>query len=245
MTLLLERRMHEARQAAKDSKRAYDQAVLRRSTSQREVNDLLQRKSSWSEDDVLRFTQLVREDHVVEQEEARTKARALQTDDDVDKLFNELMRSILSRYHEEQAWSDKIRSASTYGQMLVLGMNLFVFISAVVIVEPWKRKRMVQSFEKSVVGMQEEMKALVDGRMQEVVLQQKELERRLEGIRNEPVSPQEVDERRQDPIPVEARLTDDEVTVKGDEFLQYRIPITALAFVGASAVGWILRSWVG
>ena len=158
------------------------------------------------------------------------------------------MRLILSRYHEEQAWWDKIRSASTYGQMLVLGMNLFVFISVVVIVEPWKRKRMVQSFEKSVIGMQEEMKTLVwwmGGRMQKAVLQQNELKRRLEGMRDEPVSPQEVDERWQDPIPVETTFTDDGVIAKGDEFLQYRIPITALAFVRASTVGWILRSWVG
>ena len=77
MTLLLEIWVHEAGQVGKDSKWVYEQAVLRRSTSQQEVNDLLQRKYSWSEDDLLRFTRLVCEDHVVEQEVACTKARAL------------------------------------------------------------------------------------------------------------------------------------------------------------------------
>jgi sensitive to high expression protein 9, mitochondrial len=42
---------------------------------QREVNDLLQRKSQWSESDVSRFTELVRRDHVNEQEEKDTKTR--------------------------------------------------------------------------------------------------------------------------------------------------------------------------
>lgn len=145
-----ELRIQAAREAAHDSKVAYEQAVQQRASSQREVNDLLQRKSLWTDDDVGRFTALVRQDHLYEQAENRAKIRAAETEVVVDKEFTELMRVILHRYHEEQVWSDKIRSASTYGSLTVLGLNMLVFILAIMIVEPWKRKRLAQTFEKKV-----------------------------------------------------------------------------------------------
>jgi len=85
-----------------------------------------------------------------------------ETEDAVDREFSELMRAILARYHEEQVWSDKIRSASTYGSLAVLGVNLVVFIMAVIVVEPWKRKRLTQTFERKVEEMGTETKASVD-----------------------------------------------------------------------------------
>ncbi|KAF9219243.1 hypothetical protein BS17DRAFT_804490 [Gyrodon lividus] len=157
-----EARIKATRQAAREAKSAYDDAVLQRSISQREVNDLLQRKSSWTDTDVSNFTSLVRSDHSLEQEEAHAKARVAETEDAVDREFSELMRTILARYHEEQVWSDKIRSASTYGSLAVVGVNLVVFIMAIIVVEPWKRKRLTQTFERKVEEMGVETKALVD-----------------------------------------------------------------------------------
>ncbi|KAF9517222.1 hypothetical protein BS47DRAFT_1434735 [Hydnum rufescens UP504] len=145
---------------AREAKRAYETAVAERSACQREVNDLLQRKSSWSEADVGRFTALVRQDHINEQEEARAKERADATELLVESEFSELMRSILHRYHEEQVWSDKIRSASTYGSLAALGLNLIVFILAIVVVEPWKRKRLGETFEKRIVLMERRIRSL-------------------------------------------------------------------------------------
>ncbi|KAG2010089.1 sensitive to high expression protein 9 [Coprinopsis cinerea AmutBmut pab1-1] len=151
-----ENRINEARLAARKAKTAYEEAVLQRSKSQREVNDLLQRKSMWTDHDVSRFTTLVREDHLYEQEEARAKAAVNSTEDAVEKEFSQLMRLILARYHEEQVWSDKIRSASTYGQLAALGLNLIVFILAIILVEPWKRKRLAQTFERKVEELSED-----------------------------------------------------------------------------------------
>jgi len=157
-----EARIKATRRAAREAKTAYDDAVLQRSISQRQVNDLLQRKSSWTDSDVSNFTSLVRSDHSFEQEEARTKARVAEMEDVVDREFSELMRAILARYHEEQVWSDKIRSASTYGSLAVLGINLVVFIMAIIVVEPWKRKRLAQTFEKKVEELGAETKALMN-----------------------------------------------------------------------------------
>ncbi|KAH7885101.1 Mdm33 family-domain-containing protein [Phlebopus sp. FC_14] len=163
-----EARIKTARQAARDAKTAYDEAVIQRSVSQREVNDLLQRKSSWTDADVSNFTSLVRSDHTFEQEETRAKVRVAETEDAVDREFSELMRAILARYHEEQVWSDKIRSASTYGSLAALGVNLVVFIMAIIVVEPWKRRRLAQTFEKKVEEMGLETRALIDEGMAKV-----------------------------------------------------------------------------
>lgn len=142
------------------------------------MNDLLQRKSSWTDTDVSNFTSLVRSDHSFEQEEARAKVRVAETEDAVDREFSELMRVILARYHEEQVWSDKIRSASTYGSWAVLGVNLAVFIVAIIVVEPWKRKRLAQTFEKKVEEMGAETKALMNAgaaRLEERLTRHEEL----------------------------------------------------------------------
>lgn len=128
--------------------------MQKRSDSQREVNSLLERKSTWSDTDVSRFTVLVRHDHALEQEESRAKAAVGQTEDEVEREFSALMRTILARYHEEQIWSDKIRSVSTYGQLAVLAVNVLVFALAIMLVEPWKRRRLTQAFEKKVQEME-------------------------------------------------------------------------------------------
>jgi sensitive to high expression protein 9 len=138
--------------------------VQKRSDSQREVNSLLERKSTWTDTDVSRFTALVRQDHALEQEEARAKAAVAQTEDEVEREFSALMRSILARYHEEQVWSDKIRSVSTYGQLAVLGVNVLVFVLAIILVEPWKRRRLMQAFERKVQEMEAaNMDAVAEG----------------------------------------------------------------------------------
>ena len=155
-----------ARQAAQQAKATYEEAVVRRSNSQREVNDLLQRKSSWTDGDVGRFTSLVKQDHLYEQEELRAKSEVNVSEDAVEREFSQLLRIILARYHEEQVWSDKIRSASTYGSLAALGLNMLVFILAIIVVEPWKRRRLAQTFEKKIEEMSLENAARLEASMQ-------------------------------------------------------------------------------
>ncbi|KDQ09931.1 hypothetical protein BOTBODRAFT_190866 [Botryobasidium botryosum FD-172 SS1] len=160
-----ENRIEMLREEAKDAKKAYENAVAQRSSLQREVNDLLQRKAIWNDADVSRYTVLVTQDHQHGLAEVRTKEAFALAEQEVEKEFNELMRAILNRYHEEQMWSDKIRSASTYGSLAALGLNLVVFILAIVLVEPWKRKRLAQTFERKIVEMSRENQAMIDNGM--------------------------------------------------------------------------------
>ncbi|KAH7336849.1 mitochondrial distribution and morphology family 33, partial [Rhizoctonia solani] len=153
------------RSAARQAKDEYANAVSTRASRQRQVNDLLQRKSTWSDNDVVAFTKLVREDHASAAAELLAKSNLEQAEAAVDAEFGRLMRAILDRYHEEQVWSDKIRSVSTYGSLAALVANMVVFVLAIVLVEPWKRKRLAQTFERRITEMSEETRKLVEGGM--------------------------------------------------------------------------------
>lgn len=163
LTLLSETRIEAARKAARDAKSSYTHAVEERSRLQRELNDLLQRKSTWSATDVQTFTSLIHADHENAQSEASAKALVSTTDEAVEREFTNLLKVILERYHEEQVWSDKIRSASTYGGLVVMGLNVVVFIAAIVVVEPWKRRRLAQTFEGRIEKLAGETKEMVQG----------------------------------------------------------------------------------
>jgi sensitive to high expression protein 9 len=69
-----------------------------------------------------------------------------------------LNKSILSRYHEEQVWSDKIRRMSTWGTWGLMGMNVLLFLIFQIAVEPWRRRRLVKGFEDKVVEALEKEK---------------------------------------------------------------------------------------
>jgi sensitive to high expression protein 9 len=82
--------MAATRQAAREAKTTYNEAVVQRSNSQREVNELLQRKSNWTNRDVNRFPTLLQQEHQYGQEEVRAKAAAAGADDAVDREFSQL-----------------------------------------------------------------------------------------------------------------------------------------------------------
>lgn len=147
---VLENQLKEAKEDVKKCKLGYSEAILNRSKLQREVNELLTRKHNWSSEDLERFTDLYRNDHTNEQREAETEICLSEAEQKVDAIQLKLTQLILTRYHEEQIWSDKIRRSSTWGTWILTGINIFLFVIATFLVEPWKRKRLVGSFEDKV-----------------------------------------------------------------------------------------------
>ena len=141
---------------------AYDLAVAKRSSAQRDVNSLLERKHSWTDSDVSAFTTLVRADHSSTNEVASTSSSLKEQEFAVDKAFTDLTSAILQRYHEEQVWSDKIRSVSTWANVIGLAFNFLIFVIAIAIVEPWKRRRLVERVEERMSGMMERVEAQIE-----------------------------------------------------------------------------------
>jgi sensitive to high expression protein 9, mitochondrial len=139
------------RQAVKAARTAYSSAVATRSATQREVNDLLQRKHNWSPADLERFTSLYRSDHTNERAEQQAHDELGRCERAAEEASNALAKSILARYHEEQIWSDKIRQMSTWGTWGLMGVNILLFLVFQVAVEPWRRKRLVKGFEEKVM----------------------------------------------------------------------------------------------
>jgi hypothetical protein len=122
-----------------------------RSSTQREINELLQRKHTWTGEDVTRFTELYRLEHLHSQQEVTAKENYRQCEKHMDRQYLELTRAIMERYHEEQLWSDKIRSVSTYGTWALMVVNLILFVAVQTVFEPYKRKRLTDRFEDLLV----------------------------------------------------------------------------------------------
>lgn len=129
---------------------AYSSAIKQRSASQREVNELLQRKHIWSPADLERFTELYRSDHANELHESQAHEALTRAEKEAEEAGVKLSECILKRYHEEQIWSDKIRRMSTWGTWGLMGVNVLLFLVFQIGVEPWRRKRLVKGFEEKV-----------------------------------------------------------------------------------------------
>lgn len=171
----LERSLAAAQSALHAARSAYKSAVSSRSATQREVTTLLARQKTWTPADFERFTALYRQDYELEASVAARAAELEEREREAERLGRELNSAILSRYHEEQIWSDKIRRMSTWGTWGLMGVNVLLFLVFQFGAEPWRRKRLVKGFEEKVREALEE-----ERRLEEVI---KERESELERIR--------------------------------------------------------------
>lgn len=137
-----ERVRGELRQARND----FEAAIGRRSQCQKELNALLQRKQSWLDDDLMRFTDLYRSEMKLEQAEAEARSKNNALEREVDCAHQRLMDALRERYQEEQLWSDKIRRISTFGTFSLMGLNVLLFLLIQMAIEPRKRALLIQDF---------------------------------------------------------------------------------------------------
>lgn len=108
---------------------------------------------------------LYRNDHANEVAETETQEALSRAEREAEEAAASLNKNILSRYHEEQVWSDKIRRMSTWGTWGLMGMNVLLFLIFQIAVEPWRRRRLIKGFEDKVVEALEKEKNLnrIDG----------------------------------------------------------------------------------
>lgn len=142
--------LKDAKSSVKEAKAEYAAAIQQRLTLQREINELLTRKHNWLPPDVERFTELYRNDHANEQRETSAQQGLEDAESAAENIQHRLTTAILRRYHEEQVWSDKIRRALTWGTWGLMGVNILLFGVATMVVEPWKRRRLVAAFNEQV-----------------------------------------------------------------------------------------------
>jgi sensitive to high expression protein 9 len=90
-------------------------------------------------------------DHSNEQSVQEAATRLADVEREAEYAASKLSSSILSRYHEEQIWSDKIRRMSTWGTWGLMGVNVLLFLVFQFGFEPWRRARLVNGFEEKVL----------------------------------------------------------------------------------------------
>lgn len=98
---LLEKELKDTKKLVNEAKDQYDTAIKARSESQKEVNELLQRKHSWTPSDLERFTQLYKDDAENLQLQEQAKERLGELEAKEEEISTNLYRAILTRYHEE------------------------------------------------------------------------------------------------------------------------------------------------
>ncbi|KAB8297633.1 hypothetical protein EYC80_001441 [Monilinia laxa] len=156
----LETEVSKSKEQVRSTRFHYKTTVADRASSQREVTTLLARKDTWTPADLERFTHLYRMDHTNEQAVQEAATRLADAEREAEKAAGELSSSILSRYHEEQIWSDKIRRMSTWGTWGLMGVNVLLFLVFQFGFEPWRRRRLVAGFEDKVREALEKEKSL-------------------------------------------------------------------------------------
>lgn len=157
----LETALSDARSTLDSAKHSYINSVAARSSSQKEINDLLSRKSVWTDADLHRYTELLRQEHRLYGDEQRGETELEHATAHVQSAFDQLMKTVLLRYHEEQIWSDRVRSWSTWGSFLVAGLNASLFLLAILLVEPLKRKKLAQTFESRLLQGEQQSRTLI------------------------------------------------------------------------------------
>lgn len=146
----VEGELRDLRNKLDSARESYQSALDLRSNSQKEVNTLLERKNSWDQLDLERFTKLYMNNHDLETAVNSAAAELKHLETQEEELHDSLIKAIMNRYHEEQTWSDKIRQFSTWATVLILCANVTLVVLVQLVFEPLKRWRLVSSFEGKV-----------------------------------------------------------------------------------------------
>jgi sensitive to high expression protein 9 len=145
----------KARRLAIDSaKQALDTALAHQASSQKEVVALLERKHSWSNGDLERYMALIRSEHINDQAVREAKDSVADAESALEDARAQLEKRERAQYHEEQIWSDTIRRNSTWVTFGLMGVNIFLLLLSLAILEPWRRRRMVREIKNALEAQQ-------------------------------------------------------------------------------------------
>ncbi|KAJ4352322.1 sensitivity to high expression protein she9 [Didymosphaeria variabile] len=138
------------RAAIEEAKQALDTALSKQTSAQKEVVALLERKHSWSDMDLERYMSLIRSEHINDQAVREAKEAIAQSENALEEARSQLEKRERAQYHEEQIWSDTIRRNSTWVTFGLMGLNIFLLLATMIVIEPWRRRRMVREIRNTL-----------------------------------------------------------------------------------------------
>ncbi|KAF1965244.1 hypothetical protein BU23DRAFT_519918 [Bimuria novae-zelandiae CBS 107.79] len=133
-----------------EAKQSLDTALSQQGSAQKEVVALLERKHSWSDRDLERYMSLIRSEHINDQAVREAKEAIKQAENSLEEARSQLEKRERAQYHEEQIWSDTIRRNSTWVTFGLMGLNIFLLLATMIIIEPWRRRRMVREIKTAL-----------------------------------------------------------------------------------------------
>jgi sensitive to high expression protein 9 len=148
--------------AVQASKTALDEAQEMRTTSATELVALLERKHSWTASDLEKYMSLVRSEHANDRAVQTAKDAVLAAEQSLEESRIRLEKRERAQYHEEQIWSDTIRRNSTWVTMGLMGLNIGILLFNLVVIEPWRRRRLVVEVRKALAEKNLASPALVE-----------------------------------------------------------------------------------
>jgi sensitive to high expression protein 9 len=148
----------KARRSAIDTaKQILETALTQQASAQKEVVALLERKHSWSNGDLERYMSLIRSEHVNDQAVNEAKEAVFEAESALEEARTRLEKRERAQYHEEQIWSDTIRRNSTWVTFGLMGVNIFLLLLSLLILEPWRRRRMVREIKSAMEAQKNAM----------------------------------------------------------------------------------------
>jgi sensitive to high expression protein 9 len=150
LTTILEELVKSRRRIVEEAKQAMDAALAQQSSSQKEIVRLLERKNSWLDSELERYMSLIRSEHVNEQAVSAAKDAVLVAEASLEETRSHLEKRERAQYHEEQIWSDTIRRNSTWVTFGLMGVNIFLLLASLVVIEPWRRRRLVREVRRAL-----------------------------------------------------------------------------------------------
>ena len=93
---------------------------------------------------------LIRSEHINDKAVKEAKDAVEAAENALEEARSYLEKRERAQYHEEQIWSDTIRRNSTWVTFGLMGVNIFLLLLSLLILEPWRRRRMVREIKSSL-----------------------------------------------------------------------------------------------
>lgn len=93
---------------------------------------------------------LIRSEHVNDQAVREAKEAVFNAETALEEARTLLEKRERAQYHEEQIWSDTIRRNSTWVTFGLMGFNIFLLLTTMIVIEPWRRRRMVREIKTAL-----------------------------------------------------------------------------------------------
>lgn len=93
---------------------------------------------------------LIRSEHINDKAVGEAKEAVDAAENALEESRSYLEKRERAQYHEEQIWSDTIRRNSTWVTFGLMGVNIFILLLSLLILEPWRRRRMVREIKNAM-----------------------------------------------------------------------------------------------